>query len=268
MSDDQLIADIIPIMRLPRGREFFTYSIPLKLSAGLAPGMIVRIPLQSQTIWGCVKKIYPQPSSHQSLLALTGVRTDVPALSPGQLAWLEPAARLSGASVPTTLKTFLPDIPSLRYALPEAPACPVRQPKKVSTASQQHLDDWLASTVPIGVSYDRRSTKERCLLALVAVALDRKRSVHILTARIEDAEHLARLCREAGLPVFILHSTLSKRAQWQAWTGAAHCQPVIIVSTKRYLLQPLTRPVIIVDDEEVDEFKQRDLDPRYDAREL
>lgn len=113
------------------------------------------------------------------------------------------------------------------------------------------------------------SGKTEVYLQLAAKALARGLQTLVLVPEIGlTGQTLDRFQQRLGRPVTLLHSGLSERQRADAWSEARQGTPDIILGTRSAVFCPLTRPGLIIIDEEHDtSFKQQE-GFRYHARDL
>ena len=111
-----MIAEVYPLLRLPRAKRVFDYLVPSKLK--VQRGSFVRIPYRDQELWGIVKAVKDKPPRGIELKTLINV-SDRIALREEELSFFE---RLSVELVQAPA--------SLMYAvLPTPPARPSQLPR-------------------------------------------------------------------------------------------------------------------------------------------
>ena len=80
-----MIAEVYPLLRLPRAKRVFDYLVPSKLK--VQRGSFVRIPYRDQELWGIVKAVKDKPPRGIELKTLINV-SDRIALREEELSFL------------------------------------------------------------------------------------------------------------------------------------------------------------------------------------
>ena len=113
------------------------------------------------------------------------------------------------------------------------------------------------------------SGKTEVYLQLIHKVLQRGEQALVLVPEIGlTPQTVARFQRRFRCPVAVLHSGLADGERFAAWRRASRGEVGIVIGTRSALFTPLTRPgIIIVDEEHDSSFKQQE-GFRYSARDL
>ena len=108
-----MVAEIIPIKRLPRRFSHFDYAVPPELEAVIHIGQLVRIPLKSSDILGLVLSLKHESETqvdsriNTNLKSVTDIVNQTPMLSKAQLGTLWTLSSWYGVSTGTLAKMML-----------------------------------------------------------------------------------------------------------------------------------------------------------------
>lgn len=263
-SNSSYLLDVIPLTQLPLSRSpRFTYK-----SDSVVPfGSLVSIPFGSQTIEGISISCTDKPSrSPQWVKAIHKV------ITPGLLTELQVAL---AESVSSTYFTPLGRV--LRHAIPKQAKKLIEDASdtlsliepKLSATEQKELAKLLESKTPCF----SLSTDDNHLL-LFALAEKMKNDEMQTLILVPEILHLLPLEAEAKkyFPVSqiaILHSHLTPRAYATHWERIRDGRAKVIIATRQGLFAPFQNLGAVVVTEEQDAgYKQWDMSPRYQGREL
>jgi len=105
-----MIAEVLPVKRLPRSMRGFDYEIPRTLEATVKRGSFVMTMLRNETCLGVVVRIKDHPFREVKLKEIDSVIHDSQ-LTQQELSFFEWLSEELAQSVSTLLYTFLPDVP-------------------------------------------------------------------------------------------------------------------------------------------------------------
>ena len=103
-----MIAEVYPLMRLPRGKKAFDYVVPDDQMP--QRGSFVRIPYRQEEIWGIVKNVKDKPPRGITLRPLTATRKDI-GIREEELSFFERLSHELAQSVSSVLYAALPTPP-------------------------------------------------------------------------------------------------------------------------------------------------------------
>ncbi|MEK7618832.1 MAG: hypothetical protein AAB416_01155 [Patescibacteria group bacterium] len=245
-----MIARVIPATKLPRSLDVFDYAVPDALLDHVRRGTLVRIPFRSRLIMGLVESLHD--SDREKLKSIAGIATPF-CFSEGDLAlldWLRDTCFISRGHGLLLMRQFIPrGMPA--QTLAETPA-DVRSPSPELVSFGTTAE---RNTLLVDILQSRH--KKGLALILAPTVSDVVRLLPILRARLGD--HSASLLTSAS------RTSEVQSAINSIWSGKTK----ILFGTRVSLFAPLpSLETLILLDTERDEYKQADLNPRYDARSL
>ncbi|MBZ0330153.1 primosomal protein N' [Halomonas sp. ANAO-440] len=155
--------------------------------------------------------------------------------------------------------------PASSHLLAE-PSLPLKQEQAAALAAIHERLDHFHPCLLHGVT---GSGKTEVYLQLIEAVVNRGRQALLLVPEIGlTPQTLARFRQRFQVPVVALHSGLTDNERLDAWEAAASGRAPIVIGTRSAIFTPLSRPgVIIVDEEHDGSFKQQE-GLRYHARDL
>jgi len=241
-----MIARVIPVLRLPRGLDFFDYQVPDGLD--LKPGQAVIVPFRGRNTLGVVESLERTsklPSGR--LKPVTRVLAEAPLLPPPMIRLARFVATSGYASLATTVRSMLPKM-KLQEKLELSEFMPTRP----------------AKTAPVRlITYRYESAKLEYVRDLLESAKSSGQSAIIIVPTADEAERL-----HVKFPALIrfdraLSDVLFRRTFLQIRNSESAC----IVGTRSCVFAPANRlGTITILDEDADELIQDEPNPRYDTR--
>lgn len=268
-----MTAEIIPLVRLPKFLSYFDYEVPQNLEGQIKFGQLVKIPFKGRHVKGLIIKVKQEPKIKKGLKQIIKILDLEPQINSTHLKliwWLVNYCSVSPALV---AKTFIPDIPessfyTLKIKDTLHPAS-LSIPKSELSAIQSDLETFFKSQKKYFLlHYQNQKYKIAFYLKVTEWYLKHNKQILILEPQISDINLI--------LPYFFylypnqiafLHSKLSKTEYWHEWKKIQKGEAKIVIGTRSALFAPFNNlGLIVVDDEEMPDFKQSDQSPRYDVR--
>ena len=189
-----------------------------------------------------------------------------PALSSAGAAWRDSLGKLQRRG--WVERFAVPD----EEPAPPAGAAPCAPPLTLNPAQQGAVDRVRARLHTFGVFLldgVTGSGKTEVYLSLIEEVIGAGRQTLVLIPEIGLSPQLvARFRRRLGGSLAVLHSGLSDRHRLRSWMAARSGRAAVLVGTRSAVFTPLSRPGLVIVDEEHDpSFKQLD-GFRYSARDL
>ena len=243
-----MIADVLPLRTLPRGLDFFTYSVPLELEKTLQPGQAIKIPFRSQTLLGVVLKI--RAGQAKNLKPILEIINPIPLLGPDYLDFLERLAKFYGVSMSGLVKSALPPLQSLKIANET-----IVEWKSTTRASQTPDYLWYANEDEQRAGYGNYQ-KER--LAIIVPEVKDILSVHAALPLNRQAEAI------------LWTSSDSQKNEREHWFAIRNSQAHTLIATRGALWLPLHQSFdrIVIEYEGDQNHKHWDQSPRFTTRDL
>lgn len=243
-----MIADVLPLRTLPRGLDFFTYSVPIQLEKTLQPGQAIKIPFRSQTLLGVVLKIRQGPT--KNLKPILEIINLIPLLGPDYLDFLERLAKFYGVSMSALVKSALPPLQSLKIANETI------EEWKITTRTTQIPDYLWYNTIIEQKSAYAAYKNER--LAIIVPEIKNIATVHAALPTDRQSEAI------------LWTSTDSQKNEREHWFTIRNGQARTLIATRGALWLPLHQSFdrIIIEYEGDQNHKHWDQSPRFTTRDV
>lgn len=245
-----MIALVIPLRRLPRRFDFFSYTVPSALESQLQPGQLVTIPFQSSSILGIVFRLEPGSSSTENLKELKNIVYDHPLFSPIHLRFFDLIHRWYGTSLSTIASMAAPPLQKRKLANIELTSLP---------ASSSPF-----SPVPnVEVYTDTREHSRLLQQTISGHTLILVPQIYLIN------EIWSELSDEQKTQAIIWHSELSVKEQFSRWFAIRNNEKQIVIGTRGAVFLPFPKlDTIIVDYEHDGQHKHFDQVPRYHTKDV
>lgn len=254
-----MFAEVIPNFRLPQDLEIFDYQVPEDLEPVIKPGFLVNIPFRNRTIEGLVYRVKQHTNVQGNILPIKSAILPFAPFKQRDLHLLDYISEYYLVSKPMVLKAFLPGVPQRKaqYKPIEVPETDIK-PSGIKPVLEP-------SKKPILFIYQDRNL----LLENIKHYIEKTSGqIIILEPQIVFVNTTAKYLENFfNNEVASLHSEFSKTQYWKNWLDFVEGRKKILVSTRAGILTPSSNlGAIIINDEDLADFKQYDQNPRYDAR--
>lgn len=270
-----MYVDIIPIRRLPRAFDAFTYQIPeyAEVDAASLAGRWVRIPFQKRIEIGIVWAIRESPPPGVEKVLSIESFVDAPPLTELQRGIAEYMAERYFVSLPLVLFAILPEVPKRMIADSGAPSSNTlsisisksRQKEIVSMVRESLQSESRFQFVPLA------ALEEVIAFATGVIKTGTPGSHLVVVPTVAAAEALGTVLSLTlkAHRVRVLHSDLAKTVFWKRWQPAEAATHEVLVATKLGMFAP-TAPLqsVLFVHESDPAHRQSDQNPRYDARDI
>lgn len=263
MPENDRYAEIIPLVRLPRGKTVFDYHIPVPLAGVLEKGMVVTIPFRKRQTAGIVFSVKDN--------------THIPETHIQEIIHLDDSTPLVGTVFLDALVGVADDLCIsrglfLRNALP-SPPLRIRGGRG-SYVEYQHNPLLVLNSPPypkgendIFVTITSRSALKEFLKEIVDKTNVEKKTIFILFPLREQADAWAHWFRAQNISIFHAVPELGKIAHYNAWQKIQRGEIRVVIGTRHTIFfEPPPESTYVLVDETAPEWKQEDMNPRYDAR--
>jgi len=254
-----MYAEVIPNFRLPQELEIFDYEVPEDLTQVIQPGFLVNIPFRNRTIEGLVYRIKQHTNVQGKILPIKSAILPFAPFKQRDLNLLDRISEYYFVSKPMVLKAFLPGVPQRK-----AQYKPIEVPEvNVKLSGIKPILE--PGKKPILLIYQDRNL----LLENIKHYVEKiNGQVIVLEPQIAfvntTAKYLENFFKNQ---VVSLHSEFSKTQYWKNWLDFVEGRKKVLVSTRAGIFTPSNNlGTIIINDEDLSDFKQYDQNPRYDAR--
>ncbi len=238
-----MIIDVIPAKKMPRQLSLLSYRVGADLAHKIKVGQVVRIPLRNNLIMGTVaaidKKIKINPRFLKNIVEII---TPQAVFSENQIKlFLELALYYSISATLFVHHNMPKSLKGLKYTEIK----PSRKKKK----EVEYL--WWKNIEEKNLHYKK--------------SLRGKGQILIIVPRIFQIEEMAKSLNIRKYNA--IHGQLKRKDSFKIWQECLGGKDNIYIGTRSAIFYPFTNlKNIIIDEEESDDHKQCDMNPRYDVR--
>jgi len=268
-----MIAEIIPLLRLPKALTYFDYKIPSTLEGNIKIGQLVGISFRNKMVGGLVFNIKNSETDNKwKIKEISKIWNEDPELDENYLKLFKWISEYFLTPLPLLAKTFIP-LPPLRTreikikkkTPPLSPSISGKDVNGVKNILQNFHD---SKNNIFLLHYQNKKNKTAVYLKIISETVKKNKQVLILMPQITDIEELLpHLDYFFANKIALLHGELLKTEYWQEWQKIKSGKAMVAVGTRSAIFAPCKNlGLIIIDGEEASDFKQSDRNPRYDAR--
>jgi len=260
-----MYCEVILSQRFPKHLGIFDYKIPEYLVSQIKIGQLVTIPFRKSEREGIVIKIKRTGIPGKKIKEISKINQPEPIITPKQIQLAEWMAQYYFVSLGTIIKMMLPPIPKKKSIKKQLLPSPFPQPTlplslndliyKLVKDKQQKFLFW--PQIP-----------EQQAQFLYWLIKRIKGTILIIVPEIMDINYFVRLLPEnIQKKTAIIHSQLNKNQFYNTYSDIIQNKKEIIIGAKLALFSPIQKlQLIILDQEENQNHKQSDQNPRFDAR--
>ncbi len=248
-----MIATIIPLKRLPRHSSLFDYSIPTELEQVIAPGQLVQIELRKTLEYGIVVSVSHTPNKEYVYKPITSIIHHTPLFPTTTQRILQELSILYATSLATLYKTS--SLPMQKRKIAKM----FLEPSTLKNNSQIKFEE----------SYTLYRTPEE--RRQFFSSLDDVHTTLILVPEVAQIELMRSILQEKNtLNIIVWKSDISDKEKFDLWLRVRNnTEPLIVLGTRSALTLPFTRlDRIIIDQEQDEQYKSYDQQPKYHARDV
>ena len=248
-----MIAEIIPIKRLPRRFTHFDYTVPDELRDVITPGQLVRIPLKSSEIFGLVLSLRERRESDTSALKeVIDIVHNTPILSSIYLQQLMTVSSWYGVATGTLAKMML--LPLQKRKLKSIDLAPIEtHPIKKERPT----------------TYTRYADQQEHLESLTRTRASSDTQTLIIVPEVNHIEDIVSLLSEHAEDITTWHSGLSTKEQFERWLQIRNGKKRIIIGTRGAILLPYFHlGSVVIDLEQKSNHKHWDQAPRFHVKDI
>lgn len=258
-----MIAEVYPLLRLPRAKRVFDYLIPAELE--IKRGAFVRIPYRDQELWGVVKAVKDKPPRGIELKTISSLADNI-RLREEELSFFE---RLSHdlAQAPASL---------LSAALPTPPPRPSQPPRSniswlpltLARSEAEHVVRIVQTLASRGQAFIQTPDLRRAsavILGYLQKQPDQK--VLILAPTVRDVQLIK--SRLTGFTPLVLTGEETEKERFEVWSEFRRQPQGILLGTRTALMaiDSNITTIFLLRSGDINH-KSRNRNPRYDVREL
>jgi len=257
-----MYCEVLPAIRLPRKLTTFTYLVPREFEDKIKIGQVVETTFRGQKVQGVIMALPDKINfPARNLKAISKILSPETLVTEKQIKFFQWLADYYFSAFPLILKSALPAIPKKRSASRRA-GYKFTEYKKPENKILPPKND------SAFLIYQNTRDKNSFFESIIAENLAAKKQTLILVPelkQLKDAGHYLR--PEWREETVVIHGKLNKNEAYAAWQKIMTGEAKIIVGTRLAIFEPFQNlGAIIVDDEHDSDFKQWDMNPRYDAR--
>lgn len=244
-----MIAQIIPVKRLPKQLELFDYQVPPELEKKIAIGQLVQIPIRTSQVFGIVFSLAETSNTHHKLKDLSAIIQETPLLRQTDLHRYRIMARWYGIALGTMLKLAL--LPMQKRKVKKMHLIELADlEKRTGTTSWRQLQ-----TAADEQSYVADAINDTNGQTLILVPETHR--LHSLYDSLSEQEQTH---------CILWHSGLTVKEQFDAWLQIRNGEKDIIIGNRSAVLLPFFNlKKIIFSHEGDDNHKHWDQNPRFHA---
>ncbi|MDD5083375.1 MAG: primosomal protein N' [Candidatus Moranbacteria bacterium] len=268
--------EVAPLTSLPLTRgQFFTYASDVEVR----PGALVSIPVTTRTLKGVVfasrnmstGKHKMPPFRVKPILSV--IREDF--LTPEQLQLAIFISKRYFTSLGRTLVHFIPQVAKARAktGLPAMQQAPMSAKRIHPTQEQLSAIEKISrpSTKPFYLFGPASSGKTEVYIRSIKAKLEAGEQALVLVPELTlIPQEIGRYGEAFGKEnIAIIHSHLTTGTFYETWARIARGEAQVIIGTRQALFAPFKNlRFVVVDEEQDDAYKQWDMSPRYDGRDV
>ncbi|MFA5134587.1 MAG: primosomal protein N' [Patescibacteria group bacterium] len=260
-----MFCEIVLSQRFPKNLGIFDYEVPFSFEKTIKVGQLVTIPFRNSMREGIVIKIKQQGIEGKKIKPLAGRAQTSTLLTPEQVALAEWISRYYSVSLGTVIKMILPSMPK-RMAGKKSPGAIHRVKygiaREAASLARQAARNLAREHIFLPCNPDEHDS------FIGEIARSVKKHLLIIVPGIQDIGHIKSLFpRNLQKKTAIIHSKLNKSDYYRAYQSIQDSDAAITVGTKLALFMPYKKlGHIIIDQEDDQNHKQADQNPRYDSR--
>ncbi|MFA5174861.1 MAG: primosomal protein N' [Patescibacteria group bacterium] len=252
--------DVIPARRMPFSLPFLTYSVPGEIKTKIKSGQLVKIPFQTKSLFGIVKKITEKQNEKNKIKPISEIIFDKPVFSEKQIDFLEDISEFYGTSLGFLIKSNLLPL----------------QKRKITAVSRVFANETKTDFRDKKKSRKIKNGKPEMFIyanldekiAYISNNIDISRQTLILAPELPQIQKIFNI-----LPLNLQKQTVlisgdtSEKDLFDIWLDLWTGRKKIVVGTRRAIFLPWSDLVnIFLDDEGNSDYKSWDMAPRFHTR--
>lgn len=252
-----MIAEIVPLVRLPRHLHFFDYLVPEEIQEKIKLGQVVAAPFRGRDLLGLVINLKTKTENPKIILKpLNKIIQEVPVLTELNLALARESAEFYRLSLAIILKMMLPPLQK-RKLQKIAPSAFSPSPEKKSQR-------------PLVLFAANQKQAEKFYQEKIKENLTQQKQTLIIFPEIWQAKKFFKtLSADWQAKTVLYHSELGEKEQFWAWFSIKNNEAKIILGTRSAIFAPADHLATVILDREPDEnHKHWDQNPRFHSRDV
>lgn len=261
-----MFAEILPLRKMPKGLDYFDYQVPLSLASKIKLGQIVSVPFRKQNLKGLVFRL-KKTTNFKNVKNISALVTDDPLLTSTQIKLAVFTANYYLTSLPTALKQIVPPIlkrPRTRIKIIGIPNLKTKiTPEIRALAEKIHLN-----RKKFLFYHQNQAPRLAFFLKLIEDFLNQGKQILLVFPEIIDIENFQEfLPANIALKTVVVHHRLSASLIAKNYFLVKNSQADLILGTPLSVFLPFKNlGLIIIDQEESQNHKQYDQNPRFNSK--
>jgi len=257
------IVEVIPLLRLKRGLDCFSYQVPKKYQKLIKKGQLVEIPFKNKIVQGIVFNFSRENKSQYRLKSIQSIIEPEPFLSNWQLNLIDNLSQYYFVSMGALARMMVAEIPKREVKFKKID---ILDSKNLEIADFK-LDKINRSSRPLLIKFNQWQNKIKLYLQLIDRAIENKEQILIIVPQLVEIEKFKLYLSPYQDYISIFLNDLSKGQFWQNWLKIKKGQIKVIIGTRSAIFAPFENlGTIIIDQEENQSHKQEEPNPRYQVK--
>ncbi|MCX6782189.1 MAG: primosomal protein N' [Candidatus Magasanikbacteria bacterium] len=249
-----MIAEIVPITRLPLNLPFLDYTIPINFRGVIIPGQLVTIPFRKKTAFGIVLSLREESNiANAKLKEISSLVSTEPFISENLINFNREIADFYRASLGFVLKSAL--LPLQKRKILKAAEALVKMPaQKIQTPQK-----------PTFIAYN---SKEELAKNIEKICTSSGQRLILVPETYQIAQILELAAGATKDEPIIISGDMGEKEYFEKWLRVRNEADTLVIGTRKALWLPwINLSEIAVEDEGNSAYKSWDMAPRYHARE-
>jgi len=253
-----MIAQILPLLRMPKSLGVFSYTVPLELQKQIKQGQIVKINFRHKTSQGLIVGFQAQKKKISfKLKEIEKIITPEPIITATQIDLINFISDYYGLAKGLVARSLVPMVSKKQYF--------IKIQKHKNTKTLKHT----STKIILLYWYNDEEQIINLIKEKSKQVLKNKNQILILVPEINLIDKISQGTNLNTNKVVKIHSHLKKTEYFSAWQKILNRESAVIIGTKIAAFLPFKNlEKIIIFKEEDWNHKQSDINPRYDAQEI
>lgn len=260
------IAQIIPALRLNRNLHYFDYLVPEDLTNTVKAGQLVEIPFRNKLVKGVILNLAESSDlGNEKLKDLEKIIDPLPFLKTWQLDLIKFMSKYYFVSMAMILKMIMPEIPKRTGLAKEKFSQEINF--ITSLKPEIKIEEYYKSDKPVLLRSYKLEDRIKTYLSLIEKVLKQNKQILIIVPTLADLKKIYQYLGDYKNDVSVFLNDLSKNKYWYEWLRIKNGQAKIIMGTRSAIFAPFNNlDLIIIDDEDNENHKQEEPNPRYNVK--
>lgn len=259
-----MIAEILPLRKMPKNLDYFDYQVPLNLTGKIKLGQMVNVPFRNRNLQGIVFRL-KQKTNFNNIKEVAGIIQAEPILTPAQIKLAVFTAEYYLTSLSTVLKQIVP--PILKKPRAAKPSKIISRVKVKKLPEIENLAEKVVSSTHEKFLFYYQSPDQRTAFfqKLIRDFSKKENQVLLVFPEIIDIEDFIKyLPEKLAEKTVSIHHQLSDSAFSRIYSEVKNGHARIILGTPLSVFLPIKKlALVIIDQEENQNHKQSEQNPRF-----